>query len=156
MCLCQILILSCICPPAQKPSTELQLEFKLPFSRAPTLLLPMPSCPRPMHLQVCLPGGKRDPCDVDDVATALREAHEEVNIKSVLTEHRKCEPHAACVPYSTFYLKSCLAFMIAFTKVPKMAALMPCGGPDHPWPGTHFFSPGWPQSANLFFLFGDS
>lgn len=30
--------------------------------------------------EVCLPGGKREPDDVDDTATALREAHEELGI----------------------------------------------------------------------------
>jgi len=30
--------------------------------------------------EVCLPGGKREPEDTDDVATALREAHEELGI----------------------------------------------------------------------------
>ncbi|XP_045674706.1 peroxisomal coenzyme A diphosphatase NUDT7 isoform X1 [Phyllostomus hastatus] len=30
--------------------------------------------------EVCFPGGKRDPTDVDDVATALREAQEEVGL----------------------------------------------------------------------------
>ncbi|KAK3243707.1 hypothetical protein CYMTET_46655 [Cymbomonas tetramitiformis] len=32
--------------------------------------------------EVCLPGGKRDPDDVDDVSTALREAQEEIGLQS--------------------------------------------------------------------------
>ena len=35
----------------------------------------------PMHAgEVCLPGGKRDAADLDDEATALREAQEEVSL----------------------------------------------------------------------------
>lgn len=31
--------------------------------------------------EVCFPGGKREPTDVDDTATALREAQEEVGLR---------------------------------------------------------------------------
>jgi 8-oxo-dGTP pyrophosphatase MutT (NUDIX family) len=31
--------------------------------------------------EVALPGGKRDEDDVDDIATALREAHEEIGLQ---------------------------------------------------------------------------
>lgn len=36
--------------------------------------------------EVCLPGGKRDPGDIDDAATALREAHEELGLDSAKVE----------------------------------------------------------------------
>lgn len=36
--------------------------------------------------EVALPGGKRDPSDVDDVATALREAEEEIGLAPALVE----------------------------------------------------------------------
>ncbi|KAL7532897.1 hypothetical protein ACHAXR_008049 [Thalassiosira sp. AJA248-18] len=36
--------------------------------------------------EVCFPGGKQDPDDVDDIHTALREAHEEVGLHSQYIE----------------------------------------------------------------------
>lgn len=59
-----------LCPPGpQDPSGDIFVVLTQRSSRLPT------------HSgEVCLPGGKRDPGDADDVATALREAHEELGI----------------------------------------------------------------------------
>lgn len=53
----------------------------------PTVLLTVRTSDMPSHAgQICLPGGKAHPEDVDLVATALREAHEEVNIPASFVE----------------------------------------------------------------------
>lgn len=43
--------------------------------------------------QVSFPGGRSDPEDVDAVATALREAHEEIGLDASLVEVIGCLPH---------------------------------------------------------------
>lgn len=42
--------------------------------------------------EVCFPGGKRDPGDADDTATALREAHEELGLDPVHVQVVGCLP----------------------------------------------------------------
>jgi 8-oxo-dGTP pyrophosphatase MutT (NUDIX family) len=50
-------------------------------AEGPTVLLTVRSSDMPSHAgQISFPGGKAHPEDVDRIATALREAHEEVNI----------------------------------------------------------------------------
>jgi 8-oxo-dGTP pyrophosphatase MutT (NUDIX family) len=48
--------------------------------------------------EVCLPGGKRDPTDVDDQHTALREAHEEVRPAEELSFFTTPPTAAPCLP----------------------------------------------------------
>ncbi|XP_023082668.1 peroxisomal coenzyme A diphosphatase NUDT7 isoform X1 [Piliocolobus tephrosceles] len=66
----------------------------LPYNKY-SILLPLVAKEGKLHLlftvrseklrrapgEVCFPGGKRDPTDVDDAATALREAQEEVGLR---------------------------------------------------------------------------
>ena len=87
----------------------------------PTLLLTL----RTPHLsshsgQVALPGGRRDAQDADDMATALREAHEEVGL-----------------PASSAQVLGCLPLYITGTgyQVTPVVALL---SPDQPWqPNPH-------------------
>ena len=52
----------------------------------------------PMHAgEVCLPGGKRDAADLDDEATALREAQEEVRGAGLWAPTDPAEPHPSLV-----------------------------------------------------------
>ncbi|MEM9014427.1 MAG: CoA pyrophosphatase [Pseudomonadota bacterium] len=54
----------------------------IPRPAGATVLLTVRSADMPSHAgQISFPGGKRQPEDADAIATALREAHEEVNIK---------------------------------------------------------------------------
>jgi hypothetical protein len=52
--------------------------------------------------QVCLPGGKRDPEDADDVATALREANEEVSVAKCAAKGSIGCTHASGAPVEAF------------------------------------------------------
>ena len=54
----------------------------LPRASGPTALLTLRPDTMPTHAgQVAFPGGKVDPGDVNDIATALREAEEEVGVR---------------------------------------------------------------------------
>jgi 8-oxo-dGTP pyrophosphatase MutT (NUDIX family) len=86
-------------PPPWQPEIWAERKF---LERAParaSVLVPVVMRERPMvilterttHLsthsgQVAFPGGKRDDTDIDEVDTALREAHEEIGLERGMTE----------------------------------------------------------------------
>ncbi len=86
-------------PPAWEPEVWAERKFAERQPARASVLVPVVMRERPMvllterttHLsthsgQVAFPGGKRDDTDVDDVDTALREAHEEIGLPRELAE----------------------------------------------------------------------
>lgn len=76
---------SCSCAPPAPPVSAKHAAVLVPlFEDAEgvvRVILTQRASSLPTHSgEVCLPGGKRDPGDADDAATALREAHEELGI----------------------------------------------------------------------------
>lgn len=82
-------------PPLWKPEFSAEPKYSDSAAVVASVLVPIVLRPRPTvlltqrtgHLsthsgQIAFPGGKHDPTDVDLVATALREAHEEVGLHS--------------------------------------------------------------------------
>lgn len=78
---------------SDRPPTQAAVLLPLVLREELTVLL----TERTTHLsthsgQVAFPGGKRDPEDVDAVATALREAHEEVGLNAAYVQVLGCLP----------------------------------------------------------------
>uniref|UniRef100_A0A9L0KAD4 Peroxisomal coenzyme A diphosphatase NUDT7 n=1 Tax=Equus asinus TaxID=9793 RepID=A0A9L0KAD4_EQUAS len=72
--------LLCACPSGRAAFVECPAGYKLSLDDVATLSSPGSSQLRRSPGEVCFPGGKWEPTDVDNVATALREAHEEVGL----------------------------------------------------------------------------
>jgi 8-oxo-dGTP pyrophosphatase MutT (NUDIX family) len=80
-------------PPIWQPDVEIERWMRAPEPRPAAVLVPLVMRPEPTvlltqrtaHLnnhagQISFPGGRQDPGDLHPVATALREAHEEVGL----------------------------------------------------------------------------
>ncbi len=80
-------------PPIWRPDVEIERWMRAPNPRPAAVLVPLVMRPEPTvlltqrtdHLsqhagQISFPGGRQDPSDPHPVATALREAHEEVGL----------------------------------------------------------------------------
>lgn len=72
---------TCALPVSSKHAAVLVALFESPTDGELHVILTQRSSKMRKHAgEVCLPGGKREAGDTDDVATALREAHEELGI----------------------------------------------------------------------------
>ena len=119
-------------PPQWQPDVEVETWYRAPDPVAAAVLIPLVMrdrasvllTQRTAHLkkhagQISFPGGRMEPTDADAVATALREAHEEVGLAPQRVEVLGCLP-----TYTTG---------TGFIVTPVVGLILPEPG-DDPWP----------------------